>query len=667
MYRALLFAFFLSTLFLSLPFVPGALSQDAGAAEQQSAGSKTDLDEMVVTAGRVPEPKRVIPANITVIDEVAISQSTAVDLGELLAQNGFDVRQYPGTLTTIGIRGFRTDSHGNDLKGNVLILLNGRRAGTGNAAKIMTKNIERIEVIRGPASVQYGSAAMGGVVNVITKRGSGEFSAFADGRLGSFDFMEGSVGLSGETRGFDYSGSVTTGSWDDYTTAGGSVYKNTGIDSRSSGSLNLGYTFADVHRLGVIVTAFDADKSGSPSYLVENDLDDYSDKTNTSVDLTYEGQTLSSRYLWSARYFTGEDEDIWADPTASDPSGWDDGENSHRKIDSQGAQAQVTGQWDIARVTLGMDWIDYDIDYSYTPQRSTYENIAGFLLGRMGFLDDRLTASAGLRYDRYEVEMVEPSGNTEDDSNLGVNLGLAYLANDWLKLRAGYSTAFIMPSADELAADYTSGSTTYQGNPDLDPETSATYEGGLDLAFDAVTAGVTYFYTDYKDMIESVSTGTNTRSWENVGKARIQGFEGDFGWDIARTFHWGFSLRPYVSLTWLTEYKDREDGSDLKYTPDLMTSYGIVFSGFNGFSCRLNATYTGGKRADDWINNTGEFTQGSHTVVDFSLSQVLMETEKRGKLSLNAGINNMLDEDYEYVHGFPMPERNFYLGVRYTY
>lgn len=667
MYRAWLFAFLFSTLFLTAPFSPGALAQNAGAVEQESVEPQNDLDDLVVTAGRVPEPKRVIPANITVIDEVAISQSTAVDLGELLAQNGFDVRQYPGVLTTISIRGFRTDSHGNDLKGRVLILLNGRRAGTGNAAKIMTKNIERVEIIRGPASVQYGSAAMGGVVNVITKRGSGDFSAFVEGQLGSFDFKEGSVGLSGETNGFDYSGTVTSGSWDDYTTANGNLYKNTGIDSRENGSLNLGYTFADTHRIGLIATTFDADESGSPEYLVQNDLDDYSDKSSSSVDFTYEGQTKDDRYLWSVRYFFGEDEDNWTDPTASNPSGWDDGDTTHREIDSQGAQAQVTGHWGTAQVTAGMDYIDYDIDYSYTPQQSTYENLAGFILGRMGFMDERLTASVGMRYDRYEVEMIEPAGNTEDDTHLGINVGLTYLVNNWLKLRAGYSEAFMMPSADELAADYTHFGDTYQGNPDLDPESSKTYEGGIDVVFGATSGSLTYFHTDWEDMIQSVDIGVNTKSWENVGEARIQGFEADMGWDMGETFNWGFKLKPYANLTWLIEYEDREDGSDLKYTPDLMFSYGIVFSGLSGFSCRLNATYTGSKTVDDWITYTGEFTQGSFTVVDFSLTQVIIETEQKGSLSLDAGINNLFDEDYEYVHGYPMPERNFYIGMRYTY
>ena len=98
-------------------------------------------------------------------------------------------------------------SYGNDLEGYVLILLNGRRAGTGNAAKIMTKNIERIEILRGPASVQYGSAAMGGVVNVITKQGKDKPTAFVEGVLGSFEHEEGSIGFSGQVNGFDFSGS----------------------------------------------------------------------------------------------------------------------------------------------------------------------------------------------------------------------------------------------------------------------------------------------------------------------------------------------------------------------------------------------------------------------------------------------------------------------------
>lgn len=648
---------------LSLSMTPHIFAKEDGAAQTFTA----DMEEVVVTAGRVPEPKKVIPADVTVIDEAAIRQSTAVDLGALLAQNGLDVRQYPGALTTIGIRGFRTDSHGNDLKGQVLILLNGRRAGTGNAAKIMTQNVARVEIIRGPASVQYGSAAMGGVVNVITRQGSGAFSGFVEGTMGSFDAKEGSIGLSGETGGFDYSGSATTASAGDYTTASGSVYKNTGVDRRKNGSLNLGYTFAQRHRIGLMVHSFNADQSGSPEYLVQNDLDDYSDKSNTSADVTYDGGTAEDRFLWSARYFTGEDEDTSVDPTASNPSGWDDGVAYKRKTDSQGAQAQVTGQWGLSKLTAGMDWIDYEIESSSTPKKSTYENLAGFMLGRLSLFDDRLIASAGARYDRYEVDMIDPAGRTEDDTNVTPNAGLSFMLLDNLKLRAGYSRGFIMPSADQLGANFTSGATAYVGNAGLTPESSETWEGGLDADWNGVSGGLTYFHTDYEDKIESVTIAANTSSWKNVGKARITGLEGNLGWDLGKTFNWGFSLRPYASLTWLTEYKDKTTDADLKYTPDLLVSYGITLSGLSGFSCRLNMTYTGKKQVDDWINYTGEITQASYTVADFSLSQVLAQGENFGSVSMDAGIRNLFDEDYAYVHGYPMPRRNFYLGVTYIY
>ncbi len=655
--------YFAALALLSVSTSPAVLAKKLDSAKPQA----TDMNDMVVTAGRVPEPKKVIPANVTVIDEVSIRESTAVDLGELLAQNGLDVRQYPGTLTTIGIRGFRTDSHGNDLKGQVLILLDGRRAGTGNAAKIMTKNVERVEIIRGPASVQYGSAAMGGVVNVITRRGQGDFTGFVEGMIGSFDNKEASVGLSGENKGFDYSGSATAASAKDYTTASGSIYKNTGIDSRKNASLNLGYTFAQRHRIGIMVHSFDVDKSGSPEYLVKNDLDDYSDKSNTSADVTYEGGTASDQILWSARYFTGEDKDVSADPTGSNPSGWDDGIDFRRKTESQGAQAQITGQWGLSKLTVGMDWIDYDIDATSDPKKSTYANLAGFMLGRLSMFNDRLTVSAGARYDRYEVEMIDPVGRTEDDTNITPNLGLAFMVTDVLKLRAGYSQGFIMPSADQLGANYTSFGTAYVGNPNLEPESSKTWEGGVDLSWKGLSSGLTYFHTDYKDKIESVTIAALTNSWRNVGSSKISGIEGNLGWDLGRTFNWGFSLRPYASLTWLNEYKDKDDNSDLKYTPDLVVSYGISLSGLSGFSCRLNMTYTGKKQVDDWINNTGEFTQGSYTVADFSLSKVLFEKDDYGNICLDAGIRNLLNEDYQYVDGYPMPERNFYLGLRYTY
>ncbi len=98
----------------------------------------TTMEETVVTAGRVEEKKKEITSNITVIDEEEIKNSSANDLGDLLIQKGIGhSHKYPGGLTPVGIRGFRSETHGIDLKGNVIILLDGHRIATGESFCIL--------------------------------------------------------------------------------------------------------------------------------------------------------------------------------------------------------------------------------------------------------------------------------------------------------------------------------------------------------------------------------------------------------------------------------------------------------------------------------------------------------------------------------------------------
>ncbi len=141
----------------------GLLSSRGVFAEETAPSYMTQ--EVVVTSSRFEELKRDMTSNITIISKEEIEQSSAKDLGELIAEQSIgQVQKYPGTLTAVGIRGFRTETHGNDLMGKVLVLLNGRRAGTGNLSKISIGEVERVEIVRGPAAVQYGSAAIGGLL-----------------------------------------------------------------------------------------------------------------------------------------------------------------------------------------------------------------------------------------------------------------------------------------------------------------------------------------------------------------------------------------------------------------------------------------------------------------------------------------------------------------------
>lgn len=638
------------------------------AAEQTTP--TTVMDEVVVTASRSAEAKRDVSANITTISREDIAQSASRNVADLLAEKGIGhIQKYPGSLTAIGIRGFRTDTHGNDLQGHVLVLLDGRRAGTGNVAKLLTKNVERIEVIRGPGAVQYGSAGMGGVVNIITQQGQAN-TAFVEAGGGSFGTGEGSVGGTVLKNGFDFSGSYTYRTEDEYDTGSGDTFENTGIDSETGISANLGYSFSDTNRLGFVFTRFEADDAGSPGYFSTQDLDNTTDKENYSLDAKYTGRTDNDQYQWMVRYFFGQDENYWYDPTEYNASGWDDGITSSNETDQQGAQAQVTTVFDYLTATIGFDWLDYDVENTWTPSKTTYSNPALFFLGKTSFLEDTLTLNLGLRYDWYEVEVTEPAGRDEDQNRLTPQIGVAWMVMDGLKLRAQYAEAFVMPSADQLAADYESFGTQTVGNPDLDPEKSNTYEGGIDYAYKSLSTSLTYFHSDFEDKIVTDYTSDGSATWTNLGDATISGIEAEISYDMGELFNLAWEVKPYLGLTLLTEYEDEVTGEDLQYVSGTNLSAGLVVSNGAGTFVRFNVVYTGSQDVNDWESEeypTPVVELDSSTVADIVASYRFYESEQYGAFTVRGEVQNLFDEEYAYVKGYPMPGINWYLGLRWDY
>jgi len=655
-----LFLFCLVTLGLLIP----------GTMKAQTGNATTKLDEVVVTAGRLKELKQEVTTHVTVIDEQEIELSPAKNLGDLLAEKSIGhIQNFPGTLTSIGIRGFRTETHGNDLQGKVLILLNGRRAGTGNLDKILTKNVERIEIIRGPASVQYGSAAIGGVVNVITSQGRGVPSFSVQGELGSFGSEELTAGFSGTHKQFDFSGSVSRSARDDYDTGDGEEYANTGFHEKVFASLNLGYEFLPDNRIGVIYTSFDANQVGNPSYLSQNDLDDYSEPSNESVDVIYDGTARDGLFVWKARYFLGEDENTWVDPVQSNPDFFDDGIPSSTETDQQGIQAQLTWNPEPYRLTTGLDWVNYEIKSDFDPILTEYDNPSYFLLGKAKYLDDRLILSGGLRYDEFEVDVKKGQGDTEKDNALSPRLGLAYSLLKNLKFRANFGQGFKMPSAQELAGNFSSFGSTFQGNPDLKPEQSETYEGGLDFYYGPFDGSMTFFLTDFEDKIQQVAGPGGVQTWDNVGEATLSGFEGEFSYDLASLWNLNWQIKPYLTFTYLTEFEDEETGEDLLYTSEWNLSYGLMVSDYNGLTARLNFAYTGEQDIEDFESGwpAPVIEKGGFTVANVSVEKRIVDFGSYGDLSLRGEILNLLDKDYAYVKGFPMPGRSFVFGVEYEF
>ena len=627
------------------------------------------MEEIVVTASRTEESKTTVSSNITVITEDTIQQSGASNVGDLLAEQSIGtIKKYPGNLTSVGIRGFRTDTHGNDIQGHVLVLLDGRRAGTGNLAKILTKNVSRIEIIRGPGAVQYGSAGMGGVINVITKRGT-DNSLFMEAGGGSFGEVKSSIGGSAIGNGFDFAGSFSYGENDDYDTGSGATYQNTGKNYETGLSANLGYSFSETNRLGLIITRFEVDEAGNPGYFSNTDLDDYSSNNNYSADLTFEGQCPATGAKLLARYFFGQDENSWMDPVASNPSGWNDGILSENKTDQQGAQFQISSDVGMASITAGLDWLDYEVENSWAPNTTEYSNPALFLLSKVSFLEDRLNANLGVRYDWYDVKVKESAGHDADDSQFTPQIGIAWMVNDTLKIRAQYGEAFMMPSADQMAADYTSFGTRVLGNPDLNPEESSTWEGGIDYLQNGLKGSLTYFYTDFKDKIVSDYLADGSSTWKNLGDATIAGFETELSYDIGIPLNLAWEVSPYLNMTILTTYDDESTGEDLQHTSGLNYSAGLAVNNGAGLFGRLNMAYTGSQDVIDYeaFYPYPVVSQDSSIVTDLTASWRFYKNEGMGAITLRGEIRNILDEEYAYVMGYPMPGRSFYAGLRWDY
>ncbi|MGC8774279.1 MAG: TonB-dependent receptor plug domain-containing protein [Chlorobaculum sp.] len=618
-------------------------------------------NEIVVTSSRVQQPKKELTSNITIITKKEISESSASDLSELLAEKNLGhIQKYPGTLTSVGIRGFRTETHGNDLMGKVLVLLDGRRAGTGNLAKIMTANVERIEIIRGPAAVQYGSAAIGGVINVITAKGSGAPSASIEQKIGSNDFSMTEATVQGKTGRFDYSGSISKSDSGSYKTAKGETYQNTGYHDQKMASLNVGYEIADGQRIGMIVHSFDVDKAGSPSYFSLPDLDAYTVQNNHSVDFRYDGATSSRNVAWMARYFTGEDKYRYVDPSSSYYQ-------SSNKIDQQGAQAQVTWQPGALRLTAGFDWLKYELNSTLKPSWASYENPAGFVLGKYGLLDERLILTAGVRYDDYHVKMKASEGTSRSKDNFAHQAGVAWHVNDFLKFRGSYAEGFRMPSERELAANITTWSKTYIGNPDLKPESSDTYEVGMDLTFKGLNGSLTWFSTDYTDMIQTKAIAASTYTYLNIGSATVSGIEAELSKVFALDSS-SWTLEPYAGYTYLLKYRDNTSGDDLLFTPQWNASTGLRVHDGRGFNGAFNLAYTGKTLVQNYETGSGEVvSKGGFTVVDLSVSKKFPFGGKGVKgpgITVKAEVNNLFDRDYQYVKGYPMPGRTFVFGLK---
>jgi vitamin B12 transporter len=624
------------------------------------------LDKVVVTAGRVPEKPKNVTQSVTVIPREELAKNQQSDLGALLRNQGLQVHAYPpgGSQSQLAIRGMRTSLMGDDTQGSILVLVNGRRAGTDNISLIPLVNVERVEVIRGPAAVQYGSSAISGVVNIITRRGE-KLAATAEAGLGSWEGAKALAEISGSGYGFDASGGV---SWltqnDSYKTGKGHTYDNTDINYNLVHNLNLGYTFLGEHRLGINYQGVKQDDSGSPGDTTWATPDERIDRDNASVDFTYEGGYKDAGLSWMGRYFTGE-YNYKYDPKAD---WWMKDKNEY-----QGAQGQMSFSRGMVTLTGGVDWSKSDRTenggyFAEKNKNITQEDLGVFVLAKLSLLDDLIILSGGLRHDNYNTEF---KGSDKEFNRTTPSAGIAVNPLDWLTLRGNYGESFRIPHTMAVIG-HKDAMYTYIGNSDLNPEKAKSWDLGAEVSYKSLNLTLTYFQTNYKDKIIDKALPSGEHQFNNLpGTSKFRGIEFQASCDVLEYFDLPFTLRPYLSLTHLFKYDDPE-GKKVLYVSGTDISYGLNFNhpGW-GLDVDLRFVYMGKQKITETDFTNPAYGQnkniGGDTTADLYVSKTIKNWEDAGALSLKGEVRNIFDRDYATIDYYPNPGRSCYLGLRYDF
>jgi outer membrane cobalamin receptor len=582
-----------------------------------------ELQEVVVTATKTEKDPKDVTQTVTVITADEIKKSGATSAAEVVRKTaGVTLNdQGPrGSLTTVSLRGSRY--------AQVLVLLDGkrlnsRRDGGYNLSDlpVLLDDIERIEIIRGPSSALYGADAVGGVVNIITKKPE-KTQIIASGAVGSHGYDSATVSYSGKPAKFYYS--LSTGR---ETSEG--FQANSDLEQGSIGT-KLGYDFT--HDSSVELTAnYIGKEIGVPGSTLFPSPQARQWTRDTVAGLGY--RTKLSREL-DLKINTYYNRGIlkYKDPGAFFP------QDSRHKSGGYGADTQVNwlvNPWNA--ITIGME-----------TRRDTLDSTD---VGDHG-------ASLQAGYFQDEISIGEPLiiviGGRHDSHSLygdkfSPRASARYLfTGSGTIIRTSAGKAFRAPTFNDL---YWPDTGWAVGNPNLRPETSKEYEGGIEQPLGKGNAiKLTAFERKVKNLIDwQLDPLTFKYSPVNIGRARIRGSE----------YEAKVSPAEFVTIALNYTYMNAVDevtGEKIYYTiPKSQTKGSLILS-----LPTLTTIALEGRAVENYVK-AGE-SEWKYSVFDGKVTQtVLTRGDMKGEVF--AGIKNAFDRKYETVKDYPMPPREIYGGV----
>ncbi len=531
--------------------------QTGSPAPQQDSGPPSQpirlSEEVVVTASARPERLGDTAATVQVLDREEIQASAATTVTTFLAEHGVAfVGQWSPSQTGMNLRGGATDGQGRDFRSQVVILINGRRAGTANVSKLSLQDLERIEIVRGPGSLLYGTQAIGGVINLITRSGIQGDSQSAEFTAGSWGQVDGGGQITARRGKFDVAVSAHGGRRGDYKAGSGAVEPMTNTSySQRGGLFAAGYTRSASERFALTVRSdgiYNAGFRGS-----QWDTDNFDNRDNQSVDATYTRSSTNGVSFNGQYYFFRDVDDLhWGTEVLRGgtglPSPGFDTDDNRRVNAGNGFKTTTTfvpwrngtllggldGEWSTLRNTRARTPMPGGATTQIAPfdNNSNAWNTGIYAEHVQRLLAQRLTLRGGARYDRgNQAVKATPNQSLLEESDAPYDsvtyraAATARVTPGW-SVRGGVGTGYRAPTASELTANYvTVQGGQILGNPDLNPERTVSVDVGTLVERGPVSVDLDLYQNRIRDRIATVAiTGSRTQ-FVNRGTSDITGLD----------------------------------------------------------------------------------------------------------------------------------------------
>ncbi|GBE41363.1 vitamin B12 transporter BtuB precursor [bacterium BMS3Bbin09] len=583
------------------------------------------VKEVIVSATKIEEAVEETTSSVLVIPQEKIEAEgkefiidVLKDVPEInVVQNGGS-----GKLSTVILRGGSA--------AQTLVMIDGVKVkstttGDFDFANIMSDNIERIEIVKGAQSTIYGSDAMAGVINIITKKGKGPLKIEGYYEEGANKTFSPSVSFSGGTDKADFRVTV-------------SHYETDGISAAKTGTEADGYKNDFVSaRIGIRPTEkFELELSGRYSG-DRSELDAFG-----ADDLNY--VQTGRHYVMSGKaklYLIDEWEQVLTISRVKDYLKYTDPDTLWNNADIITALDTVDWQHNLYltesyTLTLGAEYEEEEGENIGVFER-TVNNNAFYINNKLKLLNDDLVLNAGLRYDDHEA-----SGH-KTTYRVG---GVYNIKTVGLKLKGSYGTGFRTPTLNELYYQDAWSS----GNPDLKPEKSNAWEVGVEkeIVKERATVSLTYFNQDYKDLIEWIETPPG--SWQyvpqNIAESTVRGIEAGAVVKISESL----TASSFYSYT---DSEDKATGHRLQRRP--LDKLNVTLDYSDG-PASVMASYTYVSKVYESVS-VGNLP--SYILVDLSGSYKL-----NNNLKIFGRVDNLFNQHYEVAGGYGTPGASVFTGVK---